>query len=259
MFTAGVRADEPINRMCPGMPDTEVDPSITLLFEGHTIGFCCNMCRADFQYAPEEFVQNIAEDIAAAEAARAAPAGSASGADAAPAGRAPDGRNASAADESTADEAFLPLWVGKLHVIVIHFPLALLVAAAVAEWRSRRRGTAEPSPIATFCLAGGASMALIAAFTGWTRAESFTSPLVDELFLHRWLGVSVMSLSLLAWVLARRARGGGARGGEARGGVTQGGRALGGYRLCLYACAVATLATGHFGGTLVFGKGFLFG
>jgi mono/diheme cytochrome c family protein/uncharacterized membrane protein len=79
--------------------------------------------------------------------------------------------------------------IGKFHLLVLHFPIALLLAACLAEvWVVGRRSWA-PSSIVRFCVALGAASAVTAVVLGWIWALSGKgagSP--DLLALHRWLG-----------------------------------------------------------------------
>jgi YHS domain-containing protein len=58
---------KPINTVCPvsGKP---VDPTKTLVHEGKTIGFCCDMCPKAFQKEPAKFLVNLKADVKPEEA-----------------------------------------------------------------------------------------------------------------------------------------------------------------------------------------------
>src|SRR5205807_10514277 len=82
----------------------------------------------------------------------------------------------SAAGAASGDEATEPelpfdqhllLWLGKFHVSVIHFPIALLLAAAVGEFWSLWRRLPIPSAAVRFCVLLGAAAAVPAAALGW--------------------------------------------------------------------------------------------
>jgi uncharacterized membrane protein len=140
--------------------------------------------------------------------------------------------------------------LGRLHPLLVHFPIALLLAAFVAEslsrlrprhassWQSMTRGSLWLAAL------GG----IAAAICGWLNAahEGYASGEVD---IHRWLGVTTASLAvvtLAACEYAERAR--------ARD-ATRGGRGplLG---LLVIAVVVVTLA-GHTGGVLAYGADYL--
>ena len=87
-------------------------------------------------------------------------------------------------------------WLSHFHPLVVHFPVALLTAALIAELLAGISGHTGLRTAATFCLALGAFSALPTAGLGWLLAEN-SSHRGSELFNHRWLGVSTAVLSLL--------------------------------------------------------------
>jgi YHS domain-containing protein len=48
----------PINKICP-ITGEPIDPSITLEYQGQTIGFCCRRCTAQFEEDPAKYMQNL--------------------------------------------------------------------------------------------------------------------------------------------------------------------------------------------------------
>ncbi len=49
----------PINKFCPLNPDTPVDPTVTTVYQGKTIGFCCPDCIADFKKDPAKYMKTL--------------------------------------------------------------------------------------------------------------------------------------------------------------------------------------------------------
>ena len=49
----------PINKMCAVMHDDPIDPAVTLVYQGKTIGFCCKDCVADFKKDPEKYMKDL--------------------------------------------------------------------------------------------------------------------------------------------------------------------------------------------------------
>ena len=88
-------------------------------------------------------------------------------------------------------------WMGHFHPLVLHFPIALFSVAFLAEALSRLLKKSELQLTATFCLTLGALSAAPTAGLGWLLAAS-TSHSGSDILYHRWLGVSVAVLSLLA-------------------------------------------------------------
>jgi len=97
-------------------------------------------------------------------------------------------------------------FVGRLHPLVLHFPIALLLLAAAVEALRCFRSDPRLARLTVLLLALGAIGALAATGTGWVFAnESHPSPdLRSTLLWHRWLGVGVAGLSVLAWLAAHR-------------------------------------------------------
>lgn len=153
---------------------------------------------------------------------------------------------------SPAVEAWLDL-LAALHVAAIHFPIALLLAAALFELGGtvlglmRDGAEARPSRAALACLVLAVLGAGLAAASGWTLAERdpLRPSLAEAVDWHRWTGVTTAGLALLALLpaLITVAR------------PSLGLRRL--YRLLLFAAAAAASLAGHQGGELVHGTGHL--
>jgi uncharacterized membrane protein len=134
-------------------------------------------------------------------------------------------------------------WVGRFHILVIHFPIALLFAAALGEFWCFWRKTDSLEPAVRFCVQLGAGGAVLAVALGWLHAVvgGFGASSPGTLALHGWLGTaaSVWAAAvagLTVWDAGRRRRW------------------L--FRVALWAGAVLIAATAHLGGTLVHGDGF---
>ncbi len=129
-----------------------------------------------------------------------------------------------------------PKFLGRFHPISVHFPIALLTLAAVAELLGRWRREAHHLQTAWFLLAMGTLSCLPAAALGWIHAEN-TSHQGDDLFWHRWLGIAVVVLACFTLAFGRRAPK---------------------WRLpALLALALLVGITGHYGGYLSFGRDWL--
>jgi mono/diheme cytochrome c family protein/uncharacterized membrane protein len=139
---------------------------------------------------------------------------------------------------------FLFALFGKFHVLVIHFPIALLAAAALAETIAVWQDSWIPSPTVRFCVLFGAASAVAAVALGWLHADvgGFGSASARFLAIHRWLG-SAMGLLAIATLLSSERD-------HSRGRRSVLFRIL----LCISACLVG--ATAHFGGLMVHGNGF---
>lgn len=156
-------------------------------------------------------------------------------------------------------DALLKL-VGRLHVAAVHFPIALLIAAALFEFLRSRRNTPAPSPAALRCLVLGALAALAAAAMGWLNAAHELAAASASgggaggggwggeaivLSWHRWLGVAASALAVLTLLAALPAV------------WKPDGRAFPLYRLLLVLSAALVALTGHYGGRLTHGDDYL--
>lgn len=147
---------------------------------------------------------------------------------------------------------------GRLHPVLVHFPIALVAVAAGAEVLSAvagRRGGAGrglgmmmrgPSVLARGCLVVGAPAAGITAWSGWLNAlheHGGGGPL--EIEGHRWVGIAATAVALTAMVAAL----------AASWRVTEGGMRV--YRALVVLAAMLMGVTGHMGGSLVYGGEYL--
>jgi uncharacterized membrane protein len=136
------------------------------------------------------------------------------------------------------------LLIGKLHPLLVHFPIALVLAAAGAELVGIYTGRANWRGVAVANLRAGAAMAALTLFAGWLLA---TAPFVEAtsgLAWHRWTAVAAVSVSIGAALAAPR---------PDRGTRT----ALVIYRGALFVAAALIALAGHLGAALVWGTDFL--
>jgi uncharacterized membrane protein/mono/diheme cytochrome c family protein len=132
--------------------------------------------------------------------------------------------------------------LGRLHVVLVHFPIALLIAAAAGEVWSAWRGRSTPAPAVHFCVVLGAAGAVVAAALGWLDAWGGAGAGQSALDLHRWLGTAAAGWALVTAGLSAW---------DERRGVRSRW-----FRAALFLGALLVGATGHFGGVLVHGDDF---
>ena len=94
-------------------------------------------------------------------------------------------------------------WLGRLHPVIIHFPLAFFPAALFTAIMGRRR-PAFQKPVQFLVVAGGV-IAPLAVLLGWLDgglALTDTDPLLR---VHRWLGTAIglAAVALAAWAWKR--------------------------------------------------------
>ena len=143
---------------------------------------------------------------------------------------------------AAADTASNWPWVlfGRLHPLVVHFPIGLLTLAALVEgWGLARRRTAA-GDASWICVWVGALSAIVATVMGYSLAEHKSTDL-DTLLLHERLGLITTIVSVLTVGLAWRARRAGGTGGSAMA-----------FRAFLLVSAMGVGVTGHFGGEMIY-------
>ncbi len=128
------------------------------------------------------------------------------------------------------------LFLGRFHPVVVHLPIGFLVALGAVELVALRSRSA-PGAARGVLLWGACLTSVLSVVFGLCleREGGWDEELLDR---HRWLGVATAGACLLA-TAARLARG----------------RAL--YGAALAACAALVVWTGHDGGSLTHGAGYL--
>src|SRR5690606_26769974 len=89
-------------------------------------------------------------------------------------------------------------FVGRLHPLATHFPIALLLAAGLAELLLAARPALGLESTIRFLVAGGAVGAVIAALLGWFAAGWRLEDRSETLGLHRWNGTVIPGVAVLA-------------------------------------------------------------
>jgi len=132
---------------------------------------------------------------------------------------------------------------GRLHPLLVHFPIGLVLVAAGAELLAILMRQPVSSAVAQANIRVGAALAAAAAVAGWLLARQPDFEASRALEWHRWLAVAATSGAILtaaATVVAKRSP-----------------AALWIYRALLLTSAAAVAVTGHLGGSLVWGADFL--
>jgi uncharacterized membrane protein len=134
--------------------------------------------------------------------------------------------------------------VGRLHPLLLHFPIGLILAAAAAELVAIHTGRADWRAIAVANVRAGAAMGALAAIAGWRLASgNFVEP-SGLLAWHGWLGGAAAVAALGAALLSTGA------GDRAR-------HRLVAYRAALFGAAALVAVAGHLGAALVWGADFV--
>src|SRR3546814_5546768 len=129
---------------------------------------------------------------------------------------------------------------------MVHLPIGILYVSFVMAWVARRESYAGLRPALSFTLLIGAVSTVLASVLGLLLA-SYGGYDASTLGFHQWFGIAVAVLSMAVWGLYRD-------GGEQRAGM----RRLVKGRLSIFSLLMVLLCvTGHYGGTLTHGDGYL--
>lgn len=133
-------------------------------------------------------------------------------------------------------------FLGRFHPVVVHLPIGLLIAVALVEARTWWQGARQPDPARGVLLVAATVGAVVAVGLGLALAQGGEYD-PDQLGWHQWLGIAVavaggwlIALHHLEWRHHRL-------------------RPL--FRLALAGSVVLLGVTGHAGGTLTHGPGYL--
>ncbi len=93
-------------------------------------------------------------------------------------------------------------FLGRFHPVLVHLPIGFLVLAIVLEWIESLRSTETRSRLIPIAWLLGGISAAVAALCGWYLGESGRYE-EDTLFVHRWLGITLVIVSFVGWWLKR--------------------------------------------------------
>jgi uncharacterized membrane protein/mono/diheme cytochrome c family protein len=134
-------------------------------------------------------------------------------------------------------------WLGKFHLVLLHFPIALVVAGGAAEAWSVWQRKSTPSESVRFCLWLAALASIPTVGFGWLFAAAGNGMSSPQLLLaHRWLGTIAAVWLLVTAVCAES---------DAR----RGARSRGVWLLLASGVLIVAL-TAHLGGLLANGVDF---
>lgn len=128
------------------------------------------------------------------------------------------------------------IWT-SLHPATVHFPIALLLAAAIAELAALMRPSARLTNAATVMAWGGAAGAVIAALFGWVHTGIWFGGDATMQW-HRWTGTGLAFVAPIVALLAMRP--------DRRP-----------FRILLFLVAAALMAQAYWGGELAHGPNHL--
>lgn len=145
---------------------------------------------------------------------------------------------------SAASETFW-LWrfLGRLHPMAVHFPVALLLFAGIMELFTLKKFRSSLRPGIQMLVIAGAISALLSAIFGYLLS---TDGDYDEyLSIHQWLGIATALLGIIVWQLQSRIL------------LKNQVALIKTYRITLFITAFGVIAAGHFGASLTHGNDYL--
>ena len=123
--------------------------------------------------------------------------------------------------------------IGRLHPVLVHFPIALVILAAMAEGVAILTRDGRWHFVAIANVRAGAFFAVLTALAGWLLARTPSIEPTPLLTWHRWLGTTAATLTVIVALATRNVRV---------------------FRTVLFAAAALVAVTGHLGGLLVWGE-----
>ncbi len=97
--------------------------------------------------------------------------------------------------------AALVQWLGKFHPPLVHLPIAMLMAAALAEFLLIKTRRPAFGIAARYCLWVGALAAAVAAVSGWFFGGMKWTDGDWVMTAHRWIGTATAAWSVLVLIL----------------------------------------------------------
>ena len=121
--------------------------------------------------------------------------------------------------------------IGHFHPLLVHLPIGILLLAWIAALLSRRNSYYFLAPALPFMVRMGAAAAVLSCVSGWLLAgtDDYAAGTLDW---HRWLGIGTAAVAVVAAFAPSRLP-------------------------LLSLSAVLLIATGHLGGSLTHGAGYL--
>ena len=113
------------------------------------------------------------------------------GSDAAGPGMSGDSHEQMMAEHDERADFSLTDFLGRLHPALVHFPIALFLAAGLAELILFARPTSGLEPTVRFLVYTGAAGGILAVMLGWLAGGIRMSDRSETLGMHRWTGTGI--------------------------------------------------------------------
>ena len=137
--------------------------------------------------------------------------------------------------------------IGELHVVIVHFPIALALCAVLADllWVVTRKDSCKNAGMYCLILAGISALPVIVTGLIKVGGREFGGDYLFMITVHKYLGITCFVIAALAAGIRLGCRGGMKKWW------------LAGYCVLMLALAVCISITSHYGGMLVHGAKFL--
>jgi len=128
-------------------------------------------------------------------------------------------------------------FIGRFHPVLVHLPIGFLLLAVILQWLSMKEKYSAITPSVSVAFLLGAISAVFSCITGWLLSSGGEYD-AATLSLHKWMGFSVATISIIGYLLVKKP--------------------CNFIKLALSILTVCLIIiTGHLGGTLTHGEGFL--
>ncbi|MDD4050522.1 MAG: hypothetical protein PHR28_01305 [candidate division Zixibacteria bacterium] len=228
----------PANDYCPVLTDQRVDSTIFVEYQGKRVYFCCTKCRRDFLANPSAYLANLPQFAVASSTADVS-----SGM--------PTDTGALEQTRDSADQvptrggvktSKVIRLAGKLHPVVVHFPIALVITATFFSLRAIMQKKQSYDHISYRLMYLAALSGVVTVLFGLAAGAGSSWPalLAGYFSWHRFFGLTAGTWTILSATAGFVAE----RGGSIRL------RRL--YHAMLFINVVIIGITGHLGATLVY-------
>jgi uncharacterized membrane protein len=127
--------------------------------------------------------------------------------------------------------------MGRFHPVLVHLPIGFLLLAIILQWLSKKEKYAAIVPAIKVAFLLGAISAVFSCITGWILSSGGEYD-IATLSLHKWMGISVAAISIAGYFLVKKSNSF----------IKQ---------IISILTVLLIIITGHLGGTLTHGEGFL--
>ncbi len=127
--------------------------------------------------------------------------------------------------------------IGNFHPVLVHLPIGFLFLALLFHWMSGKEKYAGILPAVRIAFLLGMISAVLSCVTGWSLSTGGEYD-EDTLDYHKWMGISVSVFSLIGYQLSNKPN-------------------TGLKKVISVLTFLLIIITGHLGGTLTHGEGFL--